>query len=307
MQKVLQAIEKVAPTLATVLIKGETGVGKELVARAIHAMSERSHHPFMAINCGAIPDTLIESALFGHEKGAFTGAVEIRQGFFERADGGTLFLDEVDSLSPAAQTRLLRVIQEGELERVGGKQTIEVDVRLVSATNRNLDELVEQGRFRNDLYYRLNVVQLQIPRLSERIEDFPYLVQVILKRLSEKYGKEVKSVSREVMQQIRRYPWPGNVRELENVLERAVLFASGAEVTQLEGDLVKVNDSDTAWKEVRDSVLANAEQSFLRDALRRYQGDVKKVSELMMLTPRAVYGKLKKHRIDAQQFRSKAE
>ena len=308
MQKVLQAIEKVAPTLATVLIKGETGVGKELVARAIHAMSERSQHPFMAINCGAIPDTLIESALFGHEKGAFTGAVEIHQGFFERADGGTLFLDEVDSLSPAAQTRLLRVIQEGELERVGGKQTMEVDVRLVSATNQNLEGLVEQGSFRNDLYYRINVVQLQIPPLSERIEDFPYLVQVILKRLNKKYNKEVTAVSREVMQQIRRYAWPGNVRELENVLERAVLFASGGEITQLDADLAGMSaSSGETWKDVRESVLANTEQAFLRDALRRNQGDVKQVAELMMLTPRAVYGKLKKHRIDVQQFRNKVE
>ncbi|MGR9114148.1 MAG: sigma 54-interacting transcriptional regulator [Gammaproteobacteria bacterium] len=307
MQRVLQAIEKIAPTMATVLIKGETGVGKELVARAIHAMSERSQYPFMAINCGAIPDTLIESALFGHEKGAFTGAIEIHQGFFERADGGTLFLDEVDSLSPAVQTRLLRVIQEGELERVGGKQTIEVDVRLVSATNRNLEELVEQGGFRNDLYYRINVVQLHIPPLSERIEDFPYLVQVILKRLSEKYGKEVTSVSRGVMQQIRRYAWPGNVRELENVLERTVLFTNGAEITRLDAELLDMEGSGAAWKDVRDSVVANAERAFLRDALRNHQGDVKKVAELMMLTPRAVYGKLKKHRIDAQQYRNKGE
>ncbi|MGR9046259.1 MAG: sigma 54-interacting transcriptional regulator [Gammaproteobacteria bacterium] len=307
MQKVLRAIEKVAPTLATVLIKGETGVGKELVARAIHAMSERRQRPFMAINCGAIPDTLIETALFGHEKGAFTGAVEIHQGFFERADGGTLFLDEVDSLSPAAQTRLLRVIQEGELERVGGKQTIEVDVRLVSATNQNLEKLVEQGRFRNDLYYRINVVQLQIPSLSERLEDFPYLVQVILKRLSKKYNKEVVSVSREVMQQIRQYTWPGNVRELENVLERAVLFAGGEEITQLESGLVCAAPPGEAWKDVKDTVLANAELAFLRDALRRHHGDVKKVAELMVLTPRAVYGKLKKHQIDVRQFRGKLE
>lgn len=303
MQKVLQVIEKVAPTLATVLIRGETGVGKELVARAIHAMSERSRHPFMAINCGAIPESLIESALFGHEKGAFTGAVEIHQGFFERADGGTLFLDEVDSLSPAAQTRLLRVIQEGELERVGGKRTIEVDVRLVSATNRDLEDLVAKGAFRNDLYFRVNVVQLRIPSLAERIEDFPYLVKAILERLSRKYQKEVVSVSREVMRQIRRYHWPGNVRELENVLERAVLFAVDGEIGQLELDLIDNNGSGDAWKTIRESVLANAERAYLQDALRRHQGDVKKVAELMLLTPRAVYGKLKKHGIDARGFR----
>ncbi|MGR9051242.1 MAG: sigma 54-interacting transcriptional regulator [Gammaproteobacteria bacterium] len=306
MQKVLQAIEKIAPTVATVLIRGETGVGKELIARAIHAMSERSEHPFMAINCGAIPDTLIESALFGHEKGAFTGAVEIHQGFFERADGGTLFLDEVDSLSPEAQTRLLRVIQEGELERVGGKRTLEVDVRLISATHQDLQELVENGRFRKDLYYRINVVQLHIPPLSERAEDFPYLVQVILKRLSKKYNREVTSVSREAMRTIRKYTWPGNVRELENVLERAVLFSGGPEISHLGTELTP-DDSGNDWKEIKESVLANAERAFLRDALRQHRGDIKKVAELMKLTPRAVYGKLSKYGIDAQPFRTKDE
>lgn len=187
MQKALQDIEVISPTLATVLIEGPTGVGKELVAKAIHAMSERNTRPFMAINCCAIPESLIETALFGHEKGAFTGAVEVHQGFCERAQGGTLFLDEVDSLSPAAQTRLLRVLQEGELERVGGKQTLLVDVRIVSATNQNLEQLVAQGRFRSDLYYRINVVSLVIPPLAERPEDFPYLVQLILQRLNKKY------------------------------------------------------------------------------------------------------------------------
>ena len=159
MKKILQAIEVIAPTAATVLIDGQTGVGKELIARAIHAMSDRCHKPFMPINCGAIPESLIESALFGHEKGAFTGAIEVHQGYFERAEGGTLFLDEVDTLSPAAQTRLLRVLQEGELERVGGKQTLSVDLRIISATNNNLEQLVKQELFRNDLYYRINVVR----------------------------------------------------------------------------------------------------------------------------------------------------
>lgn len=304
MQRVLQAIEKVAPTVATVLIQGETGVGKELIARAIHAMSQRGGQPFMAINCGAIPDTLIESALFGHEKGAFTGAVEIHQGVFERADGGTLFLDEVDSLSPAAQTRLLRVIQEGELERVGGKKTIEVDVRLISATNQDLEESVEKGLFRKDLYYRLNVVRLYIPPLSKRSEDFPYLVQVILKRLSEKYSKNVLSVSRDVMQKIRSYAWPGNVRELENVLERSVLFCSGTEITRLDAELSAPARTAESWRNVKEGVIADAERAFLEEALRSSQGDVKKVAESMELTPRAVYGKLKKYGIEAGQFRA---
>lgn len=303
MQKILQAIEKIAPTVATVLIQGETGVGKELVARAIHAMSWRSGQAFMAINCGAIPDTLIESALFGHEKGAFTGAVEIQQGVFERADGGTLFLDEVDSLSAGAQTRLLRVVQEGELERVGGKKTIEVDVRLISATNQDLQERVEQGLFRKDLFYRLNVVKLSIPPLTQRGEDLPYLVQVILKRLGEKYNKTVLSVSRGVMQKIRAYHWPGNVRELENVLERAVLFSSGSEIAQLDLELSSQAAVGDNWRDIKEGIVADAERNFLQASLRLHRGDVKKVAAAMELTPRAVYGKLKKYGMDAGQFR----
>lgn len=302
MQKILQQVEVVAPTTATVLIIGDTGVGKELIARAIHAMSERGHKPFIAINCGAIPESLIESALFGHEKGAFTGAIEVHQGFFERAEGGTLFLDEVDALSPAAQTRLLRVIQEGEMERVGGKHTLSVDVRLISATNRQLEQHVEQGLFRQDLFYRLNVVRLWIPSLAQRPEDLPHLVQLILKRLNDKYSKTVQSVSREVMGQIRRYSWPGNVRELENTLERGVLFCKGNELTQLDLDNKTATRSGD-WNEYKQQILAEAEQAFLKHTMLTYRGDVKQVAQAMSLTPRAVYGKLKKYCISASEFR----
>ena len=233
MQKVLQAIETVAPSPATVLIRGETGVGKELVARAIHAMSERCHKPFIAVNCGAIPEGIVESVLFGHEKGAFTGAIEVHQGYFERADGGTLFLDEIDALTPAVQTRLLRVIQEGEMERVGGHRTLAVDTRIISATNCDLENAVAEGRFRKDLYYRINVVQLAIPPLSRRPEDLPYLIDLILKRLSKRYKKPVNSVTPEIMNKLRAYAWPGNVRELENTLEKAVLFTKHSEITEI--------------------------------------------------------------------------
>jgi two-component system response regulator HydG len=303
MQKILQAIEVIAPTLATVLIQGQTGVGKELIARAIHAMSDRCNKPFIPINCGAIPESLIESALFGHEKGAFTGAIEVHQGYFERAEGGTLFLDEVDSLSPAAQTRLLRVLQEGELERVGGKQTLSVDLRIISATNNNLEELVKQGLFRNDLYYRINVVRLSIPPLSERPEDLPYLVQLIVQRLSKKYNKAVESVSREVMQKIRAYPWPGNVRELENILERSILFATDKEMTELDLPLPAKALNLEQWKDIKEQALAKAEQAFLESALKQHQGDVKKVAEDMDITSRAVYTKLKKHGVNLAEYR----
>lgn len=303
MQKVLQQIEVVAPSKATVLINGETGVGKELIARAIHAMSERGHKPFVAINCGAIPESLIESALFGHEKGAFTGAVEVHQGFFERAEGGTLFLDEVDALSPAAQTRLLRVIQEGEMERVGGKHTLHVDVRIVSASNRSLESHVQQGLFRQDLYYRLNVVRLWIPPLAQRPEDLPHLVQLILKRLNEKYARNVQSVSREVMGQIRAYAWPGNVRELENTLERSVLFCKGTELTRLELDQMPVAIAGRDWSAHKQTLLQDAEQDFLKQTLQNHQGKVKYVAEAMGLTTRAIYAKLKKYGINPGQFR----
>jgi len=307
MQKILQSIEVIAPTTATVLIQGQTGVGKELVARAIHAMSERCRKPFISINCGAIPETLIETALFGHEKGAFTGAVEVHRGYFERADGGALFLDEVDSLSPAAQTRLLRILQEGELERVGGKQTLSVDVRIISATNQNLEELVSKGVFRHDLYYRLNVVRVNIPPLSERHEDLPFLVQLILKRLNKKYNKNVESVSRKVMQKIRSYSWPGNVRELENILERSFLFAKGNELTDLDLEISPTRSKTDEWKDLKENTVAEVEQSFLEAALKQHQGDIKKVALTMDITPRAVYLKLKKYGINLANFRNQTE
>jgi len=303
MQQVLQQIEVVAPTRATVLINGETGVGKELVARAIHAMSAREHQPFVAINCGAIPENLIESVLFGHEKGAFTGAVEVHQGVFERAEGGTLFLDEVDTLSAAAQIRLLRVLQESEMERVGGKHTLSVDVRIVSATNRNLEQRVEQGLFRMDLFYRLNVVRLWIPPLAQRPEDLPHLVQLILKRLNEKYDKQVQTVSREVMERIRAYPWPGNIRELENILERAVLFCAGSELQQLPLDLKPAQSELTDWAAGKRQLVDAAEQDFLVGQLQSCHGNVKQVAAAMGVSARAVYAKLKKFGLNPATFK----
>ncbi len=305
MQKILQCIEIVAPTSATVLIQGQTGVGKELIAKAIHAMSERNQKPFMAINCGAIPESLLESALFGHEKGAFTGAVEIHQGYFERANHGTLFLDEVDSLSPAAQTRLLRVIQESELERVGGKQTFSVDVRIISATNRNLEELVKQQLFRHDLFYRINVVRLMIPPLTEREEDLPYLVHFILQRLNKKYNRQIDSVSRDVMKQIRHYTWPGNIRELENVLERSFLFTPGREITQLDLELNQetANSHNPHWRELKAHTLDEVERAHLDALLTQHKGHIKIIAENMGLTTRAIYAKLKKHQLSPSDYR----
>ena len=304
MKKVLQSIEVIAPTSATILIYGQTGVGKELVARAIHAMSDRCNKPFIPINCGAIPESLLESTLFGHEKGAFTGAIEVHQGFFERAEGGTLFLDEVDSLSPAAQTRLLRVIQEGELERVGGKQTIQVDLRIISATNVNLLSKVEAGIFRKDLYYRVNVVEIAIPSLNERPSDLPALVQLILQKMSQKHNKTVESVSREVMQKIRAYHWPGNVRELENTLERSLLFSKGSEITELKLDQPESKLKPINWKQQKELAIAEVEQAFLKDSLQQHQGSIKEIASSMEISTRAVYTKLKKYQINPDHYRN---
>ena len=304
MKKVLQSIEMIAPTSATILIQGQTGVGKELVARAIHAMSERCEKKFVPINCGAIAESLLESALFGHEKGAFTGAVEVHQGYFERAEGGTLFLDEIDSLSPAAQTRLLRVIQEGELERVGGTQAIQVNVRIISATNVNLQDKVEQSLFRNDLYYRINVVKLEIPTLSERPEDLPALVNLILQRMSKKHNKTVNSVSKAVMQKIVTYQWPGNVRELENTLERSLLFTIGTEITELKLDNSVSSPIAVDWKQRKEQAMAEVEQAFLKASLQQHQGEIKEIAAHMELSTRAVYNKLKKYDINPEKYRS---
>jgi DNA-binding NtrC family response regulator len=303
MQDILRAIETVAPTPATVLIHGETGVGKELVARAVHAMSERGQNPFIAVNCGAIPESLVESVLFGHEKGAFTGAVEVHRGYFERADGGTLFLDEVDSLAPAVQTRLLRVLQEGEMERVGGHQTLRVDTRIIAATNCDLAKAVREGSFRKDLYYRINVVKLAIPPLSKRREDIPHLVDLIVRRLGKRYRKSLRGVTPEVMACLLAYDWPGNVRELENTLERAVLFAKGPEITEIELGESAVPAFDRGWKTIRKQALESLERSYLEQALTRFRGNIGQVAEWMELTPRAVYLKLSEFGIDPSAFR----
>ena len=227
LRRVLAQVEKVAPTVSTVLILGETGTGKELVARAIHSRSKRSARAFIRVNCAAIPATLVASELFGHEKGAFTGALQRRLGRFEAADGGTLFLDEVGELPPEAQVALLRVLQEGEFERVGGSHTISVDVRVLAATNRDLGTAVAEGTFRQDLFYRLNVFPLRMPALRERIDDIPMLVKYLVNRYGERAGKSIRHINKRTVDLFQGYDWPGNVRELQNVIERAVILCDG--------------------------------------------------------------------------------
>jgi two-component system NtrC family response regulator len=230
MHQVYEVIEKVAQTRASVLITGESGTGKELIARAIHFSSTRSDKPFITVNCSALPETLLESELFGHERGAFTGAVTRRKGRFELAHNGTLFLDEVGDMSHALQVKLLRVLQEMRFERVGGTATLQVDARLVAASNRDLKREVELGRFREDLYYRLKVVHITVPPLRERRDDIPLLVHHFLKKVAKANGLPVKNVSHEALKYLYQYDWVGNVRELENVIERAVILCDGEEI-----------------------------------------------------------------------------
>jgi formate hydrogenlyase transcriptional activator len=227
----LQKLERVAATDSTVLIHGETGTGKELIARAIHDRSARRAHPLVKVNCGAISAGLVESELFGHVKGAFTGALDRRTGRFELADGGTLFLDEVSELPLETQVKLLRVLQEGEFEPVGSSRTLHVDVRIIAATNRNLEEEVKAGRFRADLFYRLNVFPLRVPSLRERRSDIPQLVMFFLSRFAKKFGQKMEAVSPETLDALMNYAWPGNIRELQNIIERAAVLSQGKALT----------------------------------------------------------------------------
>ncbi|NOZ56751.1 MAG: sigma-54-dependent Fis family transcriptional regulator, partial [Calditrichaeota bacterium] len=227
LQRILDVLPRIAATDITVLLEGESGTGKEVIARAIHRLSKRAHSPFVVVNAGAIPETLLESELFGHVRGAFTGAHAEKKGLFEEATGGTLFLDEIGEMSPALQVKLLRALQEREIRRVGGNRVRKIDVRLIAATNRDLQRLVREGRFRQDLYYRLNVMRLRIPPLRERPEDIPVLADHFLRKANQKLGKHVREISPQAMALLLRYRWPGNVRELENAIEHAVVLAVG--------------------------------------------------------------------------------
>jgi formate hydrogenlyase transcriptional activator len=227
LKSVLEQVNLVAPTDSTVLILGETGTGKELIARAIHALSNRSARPFIRVNCAAIPASLIASELFGHEKGAFTGALQRRLGRFEAANGGTIFLDEIGELPMETQIALLRVIQEREFERIGSSHPTSVDVRIITATNRNLEAAVKAGTFREDMFYRLNVFPIHVPALRERLEDIPLLVEHLVERFSKKVGKTFRTIKMNTIETLQAYDWPGNIRELQNVIERSVILSAG--------------------------------------------------------------------------------
>jgi len=291
MQEIFATILRVAPSRTTVLLAGESGVGKDLIARAIHYHSPRRDRPFVKINCTAIPENLMESELFGYEKGAFTGAVTSKPGKFELADTGTVFLDEIGDVPAPVQVKLLRVLQERELERLGSNKTIRVDVRILAATNRDLRAALEEGAFREDLYYRLNVFPINIPPLRERKEDIPFLVEHFIKKLSGETGSRVRSVSDEALRKLMDYHWPGNVRELENVIERSLLLATGE---RLEASDIRldVNPRPAAPGQVpflpEGMTLDQYEQAIIREALRRTGGNKSQAARLLGLTRNAL-------------------
>jgi DNA-binding NtrC family response regulator len=297
MQEVLATVERVAPTNSTVLLGGESGVGKDLIARAIHEKSRRAGGPFIKINSTAIPENLLESELFGYEKGAFTGANASKPGKFELADKGTLFLDEIGDVPPAIQVKLLRVLQEREFERLGGTRTVKVDVRLIAATNRDLREALEQGTFREDLYYRLNVVPIDIAPLRQRKEDIPDLVNLFVSRFAGDSGKPVESITPEAMQILVNYHWPGNVRELQNIIERACALAKGTvlEAADIHLDLRPAKAVNGASGFLPEGMtLEHWEDEMIREALRRANGNKSQAARLLGLSRNALRYRLSK-------------
>ena len=274
LRRVLVQVSKVAPTDSTVLVLGETGTGKELISRAIHNGSKRSHRAFIRVNCAAIPQSLIASELFGHEKGSFTGATQRRLGRFESADGGTIFLDEVGDLPPETQVALLRVLQEREFERVGGTQSVSIDVRVIAATNRDLTSAVAEGRFRQDLFYRLNVFPIRLPALRERINDISLLVGYLIDRYAKKLGKKIRNVDKETIELFHAYDWPGNIRELQNVVERAVILSEGETFFVDETWLTHVAPKLAATTAPLVADLVEHEREILEAALRESEGVV---------------------------------
>jgi len=290
MLKIFELIKTIAPTTATVLIIGETGTGKEVIARAIHHQSQRRNKPFIATSCAALPESLLESELFGHEKGSFTGAVERKKGKFEAGDKGTLFLDEIGEINANTQVHFLRVLEEKKITRVGGNEEIEVDVRVISATNRNIRTMVKQGKFREDLYYRLNVVTIDLPLLKDRREDILPLAEHFLKKYTEENNKSIKKFSPEVVKFMLNYSWPGNVRELENMIERGVILSkkSSINLDELPQDIIHPTP-------VEGKTVEAVERNHIINVLEETKGNISKAAKILGIRRMTLYNKLKKY------------
>ena len=291
---VIKLAEQVAPSQASVLIQGENGTGKESIASLIHRIGARSDKPFIKVSCAALPDTLLESELFGYEKGAFTGAVSQKEGRFELANEGTLFLDEIGEITPSIQVKLLRVLQEGEFERLGGTKVLKSNVRIISATNVNLENAIKQKRFREDLYYRLNVITMNMPPLRERREDIPLLISHFLKIYQEKNNKVVDGISEDVLDILTDYQWPGNVREIKNIIERAVVLTQDRIITQkdLPENISKEKAEERKLTIPFGMPLREIEKNIIVETLRRSKGDKEIAANLLGITPRTIYRKM---------------
>ncbi len=300
MKDILKTVDQIAQSSAAVLIEGESGTGKELVAHRIHELSQRHNGPFVAVHCAALTESLLSSELFGHERGAFTGAVDRKTGRFEKAHQGTLFLDEIGEISQETQVKLLRVLQEGEFERVGGTKTIKVDVRLLCATNKNLLDEVKAGRFREDLYYRINVIYLKLPPLRERKEDIPLLAESFVKSLALTNAKKIKSIAPGALEALQKYDWPGNIRELKNILERMVVLSSGEELTaDLVPDDIKnsqtVRGSAAPVPVSENSNLSDMEKIYIQQALAAVKGNKSLAAKKLGISRRTLYRKIQEY------------
>ena len=313
MQILYNQLGRVALKATTILLTGETGTGKGILARQIHAMSPRRNEPFVSIHCGAIPDTLLESELFGHEKGAFTGATKQKKGKFELAQGGTIFLDEVGTISESMQIKLLRVLQERTLERVGGEKSIEVDVRIITATNENLKEMCEEKRFRLDLYYRLNVFPMNLPALRDRIEDLPLLASSIIQKLNGLHGVQISGLDDMAAEMLKSYNWPGNIRELENLLERAFILESSNQLTSDSFPIEMLSYvgaadnnrplSEGTLAEVRRQVVEKVEEEYIRAVLEANRGRIQTSAEVAGISSRQLHKLMSRYQIDKKDYK----
>jgi DNA-binding NtrC family response regulator len=297
MQEIFQLAHDVASLRSTVLIQGESGTGKEMVARAIHRAGDRASKPFIAVSCAALAETLLESELFGHEKGSFTGASQQKRGKFEMADGGTLFLDEIGDISPKLQVDLLRVLQERTFYRVGGSEEVRVDVRVIAATHVNLQEAVAAGRFRDDLFYRLNVIEIRIPPLRDRREDIPLLAHHFLERLSHELSKEIGEISEGGLRVLMDYNWPGNVRELENAVERAMVTCRGSVLTEDDFAFLTLHGPTKTWLVPAGATLQEMEKQLIAATLQRTDGNIKESASILGIDRSTLYEKIKKYEI----------